>query len=130
MSNYLNIKMKYTFMVRPYYVKVPYEGDNIVELIQFGDSGGHNERKFGKVKAKQAMTYYAPNDIQIDGDVVCREMNVEGAVGDNNQDPEQVDVSGIRISDEKMRMLIEGHIVINGEILPEDYTIDVMSGKF
>ena len=117
-------------MVRPYYVKVPYEGDNIVELIQFGDSGGHNERKFGKVKAKQAVTYYAPNDIEIDGDVVCKEMNVEGSVGSSKPDPKQVDVSGIKISDEKMRMLIEGHILINGEKLPEDYKIDAMGGKF
>lgn len=117
-------------MLEPYYIKVPYNGDNIVELIQFGDSGGHNEKKFGKVKAKQAITYYAPNDIEVDGDIVCRKMDVDGVVGNSKPDSEQVDVPGIRLSDKKMRMLIEGHIVINDEKLPEDYKVDAMEGKF
>lgn len=116
--------------MRPYYVQVPYEGNNVVELVQFGDSGGHNEIKFGKAKAHQAITYYARNDISVDGEVICKEMEVDDSVSGDKPNPEQVNVPSVELSNDKLRSLIDGNILINGEKLPEDYKIDAFGGKF
>jgi hypothetical protein len=118
-------------MMRPYYIRVPFEGDNIVELIQFGDSGGHNEIKFGEAKAKQAMTYYARNDISIDGERVCKEIEVSDEVerGDRPA-PDQLNIPGLQLSEEKIQKLVNGSILINGRKLPDDYKIDAFGGKF
>lgn len=117
-------------MIEPYYVRVPFQGDNVVELIQFGDSGGHNEIKFGKTKARQAITYYARNDIEIDGDVICERMEVQGELKKGEKpEPSQISVSA-QVPKDRLEDLIDGAILINGEKLPEDYKIDAMGGKF
>lgn len=117
-------------MTRPYFVRVPFEGDNTVELVQFVDGGGHIERKFGITKARQAMAYYARNDIEIDGAVICKEMEVSDEVEGDKPRPDQVTVPSVDLAPERLEQLIDGAILINGEPLPEDYKIDAFDGKF
>lgn len=103
-------------------VRVPFEGDNVVEVVQRGDSGGHTERKFAISTARQAMSHYARNDLPMLEDQIELEM-VEVTDAYDPENPRGEDLIVDIVDNQRLELLMENGVVINGEPFPDEYDV-------